>query len=67
MVSRVQGALVLSVTASDDSITINNWESSSSFRVERVGFADGAAWDTGQLDIAKAVGVTAIAEAFYMS
>lgn len=51
-VSRLGGNLVLAIASTDDSITINNWNSSSVFRNERAEFADGTVWSGADVEAA---------------
>ncbi len=45
MLSRVGKHLVLSIAGTEDSVTIRNWTDGSSYRIERVEFADGTVWN----------------------
>jgi len=47
--SRRHGDLVLTVKGGEGSVTVKNWFLAASKRVERVEFADGAAWGEGEL------------------
>ncbi len=47
--SRSGNNLVLGINGTTDQLTISNWGTDASSRIERVEFADGTAWDAAQL------------------
>ncbi|MDN2701266.1 hypothetical protein O0881_04550 [Janthinobacterium sp. SUN100] len=47
--SRSGNDVVLTIADSDDTITISNWNGGSSYRIERVEFADATVWDASVL------------------
>jgi Ca2+-binding RTX toxin-like protein len=50
VLSREGNAMVFAIAGSGDRITVTNWQSDAFYRLERIEFADGTAWDTAQLD-----------------
>jgi Ca2+-binding RTX toxin-like protein len=50
VVSREGGDLVFAVAGTEDRIAVANWQDGAYYRIERIEFADGTAWDAAQLD-----------------
>ena len=50
VVSREGGNLVFAVAGTEDRITVTDWSYGAYYRIERIEFADGTAWDSGQID-----------------
>ncbi|WP_193615762.1 calcium-binding protein [Massilia sp. YMA4] len=49
MLSRSGDDIVLAIAGTEDSVKISNWSSGVDYRIERVEFADGSAWDAATL------------------
>lgn len=50
--------IVLCVNGTDDQLTLQNWGSSRSARIERIEFADGTVWHTAYLQLQIAAAIT---------
>lgn len=54
--------VVLCVNGTDDQLTLQNWGSGRSARIERIEFADGTVWHTAYLQLQIAAAITDAAE-----